>query len=136
MSGRAWVGRRTALVAVDAFTALTAIGGGAALAGGMEGDRFPASWLDGTPFRSYVAPGLLLAGVVGGTAAVATIATVRQPVIGGRISMIAGGVLAAWIVGEVAILSKDGEVVSPTEAVYLAAAAAMIALGGSVARTR
>jgi hypothetical protein len=50
--------------------------------------------------------------------------------------MIAGGVLAAWIVGEVAILSKDGEVVSPTEAVYLAAAAAMIALGGSVARTR
>ena len=83
---------RGALVAVDAFTAVTAVGGGAALAAGLERDRFPTSWLDGTPFRSYVAPGLLLAGAVGGTAAAATVASVGSPRAGGRASMVAGTV--------------------------------------------
>ena len=134
--GGAWLGRRAALVSVDAFTTVTALGGGVALAGGLEDERFPASWLDGTPSDSYVMPGLLLAGVVGGSAAAATIATMCTPALGGRISMVAGGILAAWIVGEVVLLTKAGEVVSPTEAVCLGAAAAMIGLGQSVARAR
>jgi hypothetical protein len=51
---------------VDVFVALTALGGGIALATGLEADRFPLDWLRGTPFRNYVIPGLILAGVVGG----------------------------------------------------------------------
>lgn len=84
---------RVALVTVDAFAAVTAVGGGLALATGLEGDRFPAEWLRGTPFSSYVVPGLILAGVVGGRAAVAAAATLRHPRAGGRASLLAGVVL-------------------------------------------
>ncbi len=131
MSGRL---PRVALFAVDTFTAVTAIGGGLALAAGLERDRFPTAWLDGTPFASYVAPGLLLAGAVGGTAASAAVASVRAPRAGGRASIVAGTVLASWVVGEILVLAKDDEVVSPTEVTYLAVAAAMVTLGVAVAR--
>jgi hypothetical protein len=131
MSGRL---ARIALVAVDTFAAVTAIGGGFALAVGLEGDRFPQSWLERTPFRSYVAPGLLLAGAVGGTAGVAAVASLRAPRAGGRASIVAGSVLASWIVGEILVLAKDEERVSPTEITYLAVAGAMSVLGWTVSR--
>jgi hypothetical protein len=51
---------------VDAFAAVTAVGGGTAWATGLESDRLPAEMLRGTQFGSYVIPGLSLAGVVGG----------------------------------------------------------------------
>ncbi len=130
---RRWT--RIALVAFDAFAAFTAIGGGIALAAGLEGDRFPADWLRGTPFHSYVVPGLILAAIVGGSAAVATVATLRSPRIGGRASMLAGLVMAGWIVGEILLLTNDGEFVSPTETFYLAVGLAMIGLGVPAERT-
>jgi hypothetical protein len=52
-------GVRVALVTLDVFVAVSAIGGGIAVATGV--DRFPAAWLSGTPFRSYLFPGLILA---------------------------------------------------------------------------
>jgi hypothetical protein len=125
---------RAALVILDAFVALAAIGGGLALALGLEAGRFPLAWLEGTPFPDYVAPGLLLAVVVGGSAAVATVLTARDARQGGRVSIVAGAILVAWIVGEVAVLTGDGEVVSATEAVFLAVGLATVALGVVVAR--
>jgi hypothetical protein len=125
---------RWALVAVDAFVALAAIGGGLALALGMEAGRFPLSWLEGSPFSDYVGPGLILAVVVGGSAAVATVTAVRDARQGGRVSIVAGAILVAWVVGEVVILIGDGEVVSPTEAVFLAVGLVMVALGAVVGR--
>jgi hypothetical protein len=125
---------RWALVAVDAFVALAAIGGGLALALGMEAGRFPLSWLQGTPFADYVGPGLILAIVVGGSAAVATVAAVRDARQGGRVSVVAGAILVGWVVSEIAILTGDGEVVSPTEAVFLGVGLVMVALGAVVAR--
>lgn len=100
--------RRTAkaLVAVDAFAAVTAVGGGIALATGLEEDRFPATWLMGTPFRSYRVPGLLLAGLVGGGAACAAASTLRSPTTGGRASLLAGAVLMCWIGGETRLLKQ------------------------------
>ena len=123
-----------ALATVDSVVAVTAIGGGAMLAMGLEDDRFPAVWLTGTPFRSYAIPGLILAGAVGGSAVAAAAASIRNPRAGGLASMISGGVLLGWIAGEVAILSRRRpEVVSPMEALYLAAGFATIGLG-SLAR--
>jgi deazaflavin-dependent oxidoreductase (nitroreductase family) len=84
---------------------------------------------------SYALPGSILAGAVGGTAAVATLATLVRPRLAGRASTVAGLVLAGWIVGEVLILTADGELVSLTEVVYLAAAAAMVGLGRSFDRS-
>jgi len=125
---------RAALVIVDAFVALAAIGGGLALALGMEGGRFPLAWLEGTPFADYVAPGLILAVAVGGSAAVATMAVVRDARGGGRASVVAGAVLVAWIVGEMLVLTGDGEIMSPTELVFLVTGAVTMALGAAVAR--
>jgi hypothetical protein len=96
---------RRALVAVDAFAAVTAVSGGIALATGFEGDRFPDAWLAGTPFHSYRVPGLLLAGLVGGSATGAA-ATLRSPRAGGWASLLAGGVLMSWIGGEIRLLKQ------------------------------
>ena len=58
-------GAEVALLILAGFVALTAIGGGIALAAGLEGERFPAEWLEGSPFEDYRVPGLILAGVGG-----------------------------------------------------------------------
>ncbi len=95
---------RAGLPSLDGFTALTAVGGGLALATGREGNRFPTELRRGTPFRSSVVPGLILAGVVGGRAAAATITTLRRPCLGAQVSMLSGAMLMGWIVAEVLIL--------------------------------
>jgi hypothetical protein len=125
---------RVALTALDAFVAIAAVGGGLALLLGLEGDRFPTAWLTGTPFDTYALPGLVLSVLVGGSAAVATIVLLRSPRTGGLASLLAGLVLAAWIVGEILIVTADGEVVSPMEALFLAAGVAMTILGYATMR--
>ena len=125
---------RVALIVTDAFVAVTAIGGGIALASGLEGARYPAGWLDGTPFHDYGAPGLLLASVVGGSALVATVAMWRSGRTAGFASIVAGAVLGGWIVGEILVLTNDGELISPMEVLYLAIAVVMVAFGRRMAR--
>jgi hypothetical protein len=129
----AWHPARIALLAVDGFAATSAVGGGMALALGLEGARFAPELLRGTPFRSYVVPGALLAGVVGNSALSATIATVANPRAGGAVSVVAGAVMMGWIAGEVAVL-RSPEARSPVEAVYFGVGAAMTGLGLAVAR--
>jgi uncharacterized membrane protein YeiH len=67
---------RGGLLFVAGLGALTAIGGGIALATGV--DKLPAEWLKGTPFRSYLYPGIILTVVVGGSAAAATLGSARR----------------------------------------------------------
>jgi hypothetical protein len=119
---------RAALIALDAFTSLTAIGGGFPLATGVEGARFPPELLIGTPLSDYVVPGLLLASIVGGSAAVATVTTVRSQWRGALASAVAGAVLMAWIVGEVLIL-RSPEARSWLEAGYFSIGLLMALLG-------
>jgi hypothetical protein len=126
-------GVRVALFVVDVFVALTAIGGGIALVTGLEGDRFPVEMLRGTPFSSYVIPGLILAGVVGGNAAVATAAALLRPQIGALASMLAGVVMMGWIVGEILIL-KQPSAPHWTEVFYFALGLVMVVLGLMVRR--
>ncbi len=124
---------RIALFVVDAFTAMTAVGGGLALMTRLEGDRFPLEWLQGTPFSSYVIPGLILTVAVGGTAAVAAVALLRNPAIGALASMLAGMVLMGWIIGEALILNQPAAR-SWAEAVYFAVGLTMVGLGLVVGR--
>jgi hypothetical protein len=125
---------RSALIGADGLVAVTAIGGGLALAGGLEGSRFPIDWLTGTPFASYLEPGLILAVFVGGSAAMATIVTVRSPSTGGWASVVAGLVLFGWILGEIGILTGDGQLVSATELFYLVVALGTCGLGWELSR--
>ena len=65
-------GIRLTLLLVQAFVALTALAGGAVLMISALSDGFSSSWtppseyLEGSPFSSYLVPGLILAVVIGG----------------------------------------------------------------------
>ncbi len=121
-------GIRIALFVIDLFVASTAIGGGLALVAGLEANRFPLAWLQGTPFTSYIIPGVLLAVVVGGSAAVAAVLLLRNPTSGAWAALLAGLILLGWIAGEVVILNQP---VAPTgiEIFYLTVGLALARLG-------
>jgi len=121
---------RFALFVMDLSVAVAAIVGGATIALGL--DSFPREWLASSPFSDYVLPGLLLAVAVGGCAAVAAIATARDPRLGAMISVLAGLVLAGWIAGEVVLLNQNSAATSPrspVEAIFLLLGLAMVVLG-------
>jgi hypothetical protein len=128
MSTRSW---RIGLALV---AAVTAVGGGIALAAGLEGDRFPVDWLRGTPFGSHAAPGLILAVAVGGSATLATVAAIARPSLAPEATIVAGVVLVGWILGEILILTADEELASATELVYFGIGLAMVGLGSAARR--
>jgi hypothetical protein len=67
---------RKVLIILISFLALNAIGGGIGLLTGLNVP--PLVFLDGSPFSSYILPGLALLILVGGTAALASILIVRN----------------------------------------------------------
>jgi hypothetical protein len=91
-------GSRWALAALDGFAGLAAlVGTTMALTGWPY--RAPLTWLDGTPFSDYTVPGLIL-GVVALSAVVAAGLSLRSPAAGAAASVVAGGLMMGWIVGE------------------------------------
>jgi hypothetical protein len=118
-------GIRIALLVVEAFVAVTAVVGGLALVTGLEGNRFPLKLLESTPFSSFVAPGLTLTIVVGGSATLAVIALLRGLDNSAPASIIAGAILMGWIIGEALLLHLP----SWFEAFYFALGVTMVALG-------
>jgi hypothetical protein len=114
------------LFVATVFVALTAVLGGITLALGV--DKFPAQWLIGTPFRSYVIPGLILTLIVGGSATLAAMAVLRKSGTGALLSIIAGVTLLGWLVGERLILPKVAFVPQFfwLEAVYIGAGLLMV----------
>ena len=113
------------LLLLGGFVALTAIGGGVTMATGI--DPLPREWLTGTPFGTFLLPGVLLAVLVGGSAAIATYAVGTNPSAGALLSVVAGGLLMAWIVVEVLLLNQPSWTL--TEGIYFAIGAAMVVLG-------
>lgn len=106
------------LPGIDAFVA------------GLEANRFPRAMLRDTPFSTCVVPGIVLACLVGGSAALATWQLWRDPAVGGRASVIAGFITMGWISGEALLLRQ----VSWIEGVYFALGLVMFALGLDRAR--
>lgn len=98
---------RRLLIALCGFTALTALGGGAQLLGSATGSRLvPLALLQGTPFTTFLVPGLLLLLIVGGTHLAATLALLRRAPAAADLTLTAAGALAIWIVAEVALMQK------------------------------
>lgn len=110
---------------VHGFVGLTAIAGGIGLATGL--DPFPPAWLVGTPFTTYLVPGLLLGSIVGGAALAASLLLGRRHPDAWLASALAGATLTTWIAVEMAILRQP---TAPTilELVYLVLGIAGIAL--------
>jgi len=126
---------RIALLAIAAFIATSAIGGGVAVVGGVVfGYKLPLAWLAGTPFGDYTVPGLTLAIVVGGSAliAAATIFIHREWAV--LVSVVAGVMMVGYLMVE--IISIDGKVGNDLpiylalQLFYLALGVALIGLAG------
>lgn len=94
-----------ALLALTSFSALAAIGGGVGLL--VSGLGIPKSQLEGTPFDSFLVPGLLLAIVVGGSLATAAVSLLQRVRWQGRVAMVSGGIMLGWIAVE-SLMIHDG----------------------------
>jgi peptidoglycan/LPS O-acetylase OafA/YrhL len=118
--------RRVTMV-LAGFVGVTAVLGGVELVTGYPVQQ-PVDWLAGTPFDSYVVPGLVLAALVGGSAVLALIAAIRSDPRWPRSAIVAGGVLCGWIVAEMVMLDQP---TTPTvaEVVYLVIGALLVLLG-------
>ena len=97
---------RLTLVITETFVALSAFAAGvmfmAVPSGRLMG--MTEATLVRSPFRSYLVPGIVLFTVVGGTQALAAWAEIRRWPRAGRLSVVAGVVLAGWIAVQVAMI--------------------------------
>jgi hypothetical protein len=105
---------------------------------GLAGAKaIPRSWLEGSPFQSYVIPSLFLLIAVGGSMLVATVLWLLGcRVADGRwapwASIAAGSILVGWIVAQVAMIGY----VSWMQPACFVAGLAIAALGAVALRLR
>ncbi|GAA1783015.1 hypothetical protein GCM10009748_16140 [Agromyces lapidis] len=117
-------GARRTLLVTQAFVAVTALIGGLALVLGSVDPTFamaitpPAEYLDGSWFDSYAAPGLVLAGVVGGLQALAFVFLLRARPLATFMSAMAAYAILVWIFVQMVLIPF-----SWLQAVYFAAGA-------------
>jgi hypothetical protein len=103
------LGRRPVQVVLgwlESFLGIGALAGGGALALVPEGDLLgmPVSLLNGSPFRTYFAPGLILFGAAGRVNTLAGFLTIAGHPLRKRASVCAAVILMGWISVEVALL--------------------------------
>jgi hypothetical protein len=65
---------------------------------------FPEVWLQGTPFHSYLLPGLILLVAVGGSHLAAAFAVLSRGAKAKTASVFAGLVLIGWMIGEIKLI--------------------------------
>lgn len=94
---------RVALAAVAAINLVSALIGmvGLTVGGGMG---LPPEWLEGSVFRSYVWPGIILGLVVGGMQALALVAQFGRFALAWGMHAAAGLTMMIWIFVEIAVL--------------------------------
>jgi hypothetical protein len=122
-------GIRIALLILQAFVALTALAGGVALVMGSLNADFstvlnpPAEYLEGSPFTSYVVPGILLGVVLGGVHALAFALLERNGPWALLVSAGAGFATLIWIFVQMAVIPF-----SPLQPLYFAIGLAEVGL--------
>jgi len=99
---------RIPLLIVQVLVALSAAVSGVALALGERAGSLgiipPLEWLEGTPFDSYLLPGLVLIVVVGGTHALAFILLLRRTGWALAASAVAGFGMVIWVFVQMALI--------------------------------
>ncbi len=94
---------RISLIVLEVFVALTAVVGGIGLSV-TNGLGMPLQWLQGSPFSSYVIPGLALAILVGGSSLLAAWLMIAGHGWGALASLAAGFCMMVFEVVEVAVI--------------------------------
>lgn len=118
--------RHLILGVLDVFLAATAIAGGLALIVGWI--QLPLAWLEGTPFRSYTIPGLVLMILVGGGAVAALIATFMGHTFAEVGSALAGLMIMGFEVVEVLVVGSQPGLMRTLQIFYLVLGLAIAAL--------
>ena len=113
---------RRVLLFLEIVVAANAVGG--AIYGLAGAPGVPDEWLEGSPFRSYLVPSIVLLVGVGGGMALAAIALLAYHRHAARISICAGLLLLVWIVVEMVFIPFS--LLQPT---FLVVAIVVIALG-------
>jgi hypothetical protein len=125
------VARRQTEKAVAGLGAVTAVGAIGGAAYGLRGaPGFPREWLEGSPFRDYQVPSVILGGVVGGSSAASAVTAWQGSDHAGAVAVSAGAILTGWIVAQVAIIGPR----SFLQPVMGAVGVTMIALGTKLDR--
>lgn len=94
--------RRRRLAGLAAVMGANALGGSWYALAGAEG--VPLEWLDGTPFRDYTVPGIVLGTVVGGSQLASAVALWRGTTHARAIAGGAAAILLGWIVTQLAMI--------------------------------
>ena len=95
---------RWSLIGLELLVAVNAGYGGVGLM--LNGLGMPAEWLAGTPFDTWVLPGVFLLAVVAAPMAVAAAAELTRRSWAFAASLAAGTLQAGWIVAQVAIIQR------------------------------
>jgi hypothetical protein len=118
---RYFLGALLALIALNAF------------AGGYYGlkgaDGVPTEWLQGSPFRDYFVPSLILLIAVGGSSAIASVAVFEGLRVARLAAFAAGLIVLCWLAVQVAIIGNVSWM-QPTTAI----AASLVLVLGSLLR--
>jgi hypothetical protein len=116
-------------IALEAFLAIGALGGGAALLLGPRGEiiSLPLSALAGSPFADYTVPGAILFLVIGLGPLAAAVLTWRRHRLAPLLACATGGALIVWLAVEIAIVGYTNK--PPLQGFYLALGAAIVLVG-------
>ena len=120
------------LLAVLIFQGLSGLAGGFGLVGDPSGAALgmPLEWLDGSPFSTYLVPGLILLVVLGIGPLIVAFMVVRAKTGAGWASVATGIALLVWIGVEVAIIGyQPFPPQVPFQILYGAVGAIILALG-------
>jgi hypothetical protein len=107
-----------AAVVLEVLLSIGALGGGLILMIAPRGEimPLPLSALAGSPFDTYLVPGLILFGVLGlGPLVAARLVWLRHP-LAPTAAFVVGGGLLIWVAVEVAIIGYSNE--PPLQAIY------------------
>jgi hypothetical protein len=103
--GAAVLPGRSVVIGLGLLSAVSAIGGGAELVLWPHGNPYvPIELLHDTPFETFLIPGLILAGLIGGTSLACAMLAWRRSRAAIDATIVAGSALTLWIVAEVALL--------------------------------
>ncbi|WBM79141.1 hypothetical protein KIV56_11635 [Cryobacterium breve] len=96
---------RGILIGLLLFGAVSAFAGGI-LGAFLNGGGIPLTYLEGSPFSSYLVPGLVLGLIVGGTQLLGAIGLLRRAEWALIASVVAGFGMVIWIFVEIAVIRK------------------------------
>lgn len=117
-----------ALVAAMAFQGVSGVAGGWGLVSDPSGGKLgiPVTWLEGSPFRDYLVPGMVLLTVLGILPLVVAFGLWTVRPWAWAASLLVGAALLVWIGIQIAVIGYQP--VPPLQAIYGGLGAVMIVL--------